>query len=136
MTWQSKDQKRWLDSARTRRDDLTVQGPEEMTWQSKDQKRWLDSPRTRRDASFLFGCVFLVFILFYLTRCGVCRYTQRLFHTHFKVWVMLIVEDPIKTGKLRTAIKTLFLYFNCCLSEKLNSISCSFISISFPTKKM
>ena len=40
---------KWLDSARTRRDDLTVPGPEEMTWQCKDQKRWLDSARTRRD---------------------------------------------------------------------------------------
>jgi len=40
---------------------------------------------------------------------------QESFHTHFRVQVMLIVEDSIVSVKWRTAIKALFLYFNMCL---------------------
>jgi hypothetical protein len=35
--------------------------------------------------------------------------------------------------KCRTAINVLFLYFNLCLSVKLDSLSCSLKSISFLT---
>jgi hypothetical protein len=49
----------------------------------------------------------------------------------FRVWVMLIVEYPTVTVTCRTAIKALFLYFNLCLSVMLDSLSCSFTSISF-----
>ena len=53
------------------------------------------------------------------------------FHSHFGIQVMLIVEDPTVTVKCRTAIQVLFLYFNLCLSIKMNSLSCSFTSKSF-----
>jgi len=33
-----------------------------------------------------------------------------LFHTHFTVWLMFIVEDPTVTMKFRTATKTILLY--------------------------
>jgi len=35
-------------------------------------------------------------------------------HTHFSIWVMLIIEDTTVTVKCRTTIKVLFLYFNVC----------------------
>jgi hypothetical protein len=41
------------------------------------------------------------------------------------------VEDH--NVKCRTAIKVLFLYFNLCLSVKLDSFSCSFTSMFFLT---
>jgi len=37
------------------------------------------------------------------------------------------------TVKCRTTIKELFLYFNLCLSVKLDSLSCSFTTITFLT---
>jgi hypothetical protein len=45
-------------------------------------------------------------------------------HTHFRVWVMVFVEDHTVTVKFRsrTAIKTLFLYLIVCLSVMLDSI--------------
>jgi len=46
---------------------------------------------------------------------------------------MLIIEDLTVTVKCRTAIKGLLLYFNLCLSLVLDSLSCSFTSISFLT---
>jgi hypothetical protein len=52
-------------------------------------------------------------------------------HTHIRVRVMLVVE--YSTVKCRTAIKFLFLYFKLCLSVMLDSLSCSFTSISFLT---
>jgi len=52
--------------------------------------------------------------------------TRRQFHTHLRVWVLLI-EDPIVTVKYRTA---LFLYLNLCPSVMLNSLSCPFVTIS------
>jgi hypothetical protein len=45
---------------------------------------------------------------------------------------MLIFEDTV-TVKYRTAIKMLFLYFNVHLSVMLDSLSCSFTSVSFLT---
>ena len=52
------------------------------------------------------------------------------FHTHFGVWVMLIVEYPIVTVICRTAIQVLLLYFNRCLIVMLDSLWCPFTSIS------
>jgi len=46
---------------------------------------------------------------------------------------MQIVEDPNVTVKCRIAIKVLSLFFNLCLSVTLDSLSCSFTSISFLT---
>ena len=48
---------------------------------------------------------------------------------------MLIIEDTTVTEKCRTAIKVLFLFFNfnLCLHVMLESLSCSFTSISFLT---
>jgi hypothetical protein len=45
-------------------------------------------------------------------------------HSYIKVCVMLLIEDPTMTVKHRTAIKTLFLYFNLCLCVKLDSLPC------------
>ena len=56
----------------------------------------------------------------------------RPFHTHFKVRVMLIIEDPAVTMQCRTSI-TLFLYSKYCRSITLDSLLCSFTSISFLT---
>ena len=53
------------------------------------------------------------------------------FHTHFRVWVSLIVEDPTVTVTCRTATKVPFLYLNLCLRVMFNSLSCPFTSISF-----
>jgi hypothetical protein len=53
------------------------------------------------------------------------------FHNHFRLWVILIVEHTTVTLKCRTAIKALFLYFNLCPSVMLDSLSCSFTYISF-----
>ena len=36
------------------------------------------------------------------------------FHAHFRVWVILIVEDPAGTVKCETASNALFLSFNLC----------------------
>jgi hypothetical protein len=45
--------------------------------------------------------------------CGkVEKSGQGPFHTHFRVWVMLITEDPTVTVKCNTAIKVSFLYLN------------------------
>jgi hypothetical protein len=38
---------------------------------------------------------------------------------------MLIIEDHTVIVKCRTVVKALFLYFNLCLSVKLDSLSCS-----------
>jgi len=57
-----------------------------------------------------------------------------LFHTHSRVWVLLIIEHLTAIVKFRTAIKALFLYINLCQSVKLDSLSCSFTSISLLTK--
>jgi hypothetical protein len=48
---------------------------------------------------------------------------------HFIVRVILNVADSTVTVKCRTAIKSLFLYFNICLSVMLDSLSCSFTLI-------
>jgi len=56
---------------------------------------------------------------------------QYVLHTHFRVCVTLIVEDPTVTVKCRTARKALCLYFNVCLSVMLDSLSCSFTPMSF-----
>ena len=90
---------------------------------------------------------------------------QNLIYLPIRVGFILIVEDPTVTVKCTTAIQALFLYFNVCLSVKLNliieltserdlylliyyklflyfnlclsvmldSLSCSFTSISFLT---
>ena len=42
-------------------------------------------------------------------------------------------EDPTLTVKCGTAIIVMFIYFNLCLSVMLDSLSCSFTSISFLT---
>jgi hypothetical protein len=52
--------------------------------------------------------------------------------SHFRVWVMLIIEDPTKTAKSSRAITTLFLHYNLCPSAMFDCLSCSFTSISFP----
>jgi len=44
--------------------------------------------------------------------------------------------SPTVTVKCKTAIKALFLYTNLCLSVKLDSLSCSFTSISFLTNQI
>ena len=49
-----------------------------------------------------------------------------------RVWVMFIVENPPVTMKCRTAIKAVSLCTN--LSVILDSLSCSFTSISFLSK--
>ena len=59
-----------------------------------------------------------------------------LFHTHLRVWVIHTVEDPAVTVKSRTAIKALSFYCNLYLSVMLDSVSCSFISISVHTNKI
>jgi len=46
---------------------------------------------------------------------------------------MITIDNPIVTVKCRTAIKVLFSYFNLCPSVNLDSLSCSFTSISFLT---
>ena len=46
---------------------------------------------------------------------------------------MLFIEDPTMIVKCRATLKVLFFYFNLCLSVKLDSLPCSFISISFLT---
>jgi len=74
-----------------------------------------------------------------MPRCSICwrsiEYDCRLglFHSHFRVQVILIVEDLTVTVKWRTAIKVLLLYFNLCLGVKLDTLSYSFTSISFFT---
>jgi hypothetical protein len=62
---------------------------------------------------------------------SICMFWKKCI-THLMVWVLLIVEDPTVTVNC-TAIKVLFLYFNLCLSVILDSLSCSFTSISFLT---
>jgi hypothetical protein len=52
--------------------------------------------------------------------------------SHFRVWVMLIIEDPTKTAKSSRAKTTLFLHYNMCASAMFDSLSCSFTSTSFP----
>ena len=46
---------------------------------------------------------------------------------------MHIVENPTVTVTYRTAIKAPFVYFDLCLGIILDSLSCSFTSISFLT---
>jgi hypothetical protein len=46
------------------------------------------------------------------------------FHVHFRIWFILIVEDPTVTMKCKISMKSLFLFFNFCLSEMLDSLSC------------
>jgi hypothetical protein len=41
-----------------------------------------------------------------------------------------MVDDPIVTVKCKTAINALFLYLNLYLNVMLNSLSCSFTSVS------
>jgi hypothetical protein len=43
----------------------------------------------------------------------------------FRVY-MIIIKDPIVIMKCRMTSRTLFPYFNLCLSEKVDSIPCSF----------
>ena len=57
--------------------------------------------------------------------CCIRKITERL----FRLWVILIVEDPTVTVKCRTAIKVMFIYFNLCVSVMLNSLSYLFTSI-------
>ena len=77
--------------------------------------------------------------LVYNTRVLVCVSSIKIFcnsvkvhtcygplHTHFRVIVMLIVEDPTVTVNCRTAINALFLYLNVCLSIMFDSLSCSY----------
>ena len=72
----------------------------------------------------------------FLTRnkehCSTTVYGQ--FHTHFKIWVMPIIEDHSVTVKWRTSQKELSFYFNLCPRLKLDSFSCSFTPIFFLTK--
>ena len=60
---------------------------------------------------------------------------QNKIHIHFRIWVILIGEDPTVTVKCRTAIKVMCLYLILCLSVMLDHLSCSFTSISFLTNK-
>jgi hypothetical protein len=59
---------------------------------------------------------------------------------HYKEFITLFqlklgeLQTPTVTVKCRMAIKVLFRYFNLCLSVMLDSLLCSFTSISFPTK--
>ena len=55
---------------------------------------------------------------------GIKRTTQlRPFHTHFRVRIILIFEDPTVTVNSIPAIQALFLYFNLCLSISVGQIS-------------
>ena len=54
-------------------------------------------------------------------------------HIMFRVWVLLIVEEPTVTMKCRTAIKVMFLYLILCPSVMLDSLSCSFTSTAILT---
>jgi hypothetical protein len=56
-----------------------------------------------------------------------------LFHTHYRVWVMVIVEDLTVTVKCRIAIAAQFLNLNLRLSIMFNRLSCSFASIALLT---
>ena len=47
---------------------------------------------------------------------------------------MIIIKDPIVIMKCIMTSRTLFLYFNLCLSEKVDSIPCSFTSAFFLTR--
>jgi hypothetical protein len=71
--------------------------------------------------------------IIYQQKKWVPLYCRHLFHTHFRVCVMFIIKVGTVTLKCRTVIKALFLYFNLCLSIMLDSLSCSFTSISFLT---
>jgi hypothetical protein len=51
----------------------------------------------------------------------------------FRVY-MIIIKDPIVIMKCRMTSRTLFLYFNLCLSEKVDSIPCSLTSAFFLTR--
>jgi hypothetical protein len=53
------------------------------------------------------------------------------FWIHFRVWITFIIGDPTVIVKYKTAIQSMFLYFNLCLSVKLDRLSCSFTSTSF-----
>jgi len=50
-------------------------------------------------------------------------------HYHFRVWVMLIIEDPLVTMKCRSAIKVVFLYTCLLLSVTLDMLPCPFTFI-------
>jgi hypothetical protein len=51
------------------------------------------------------------------------------FHTHIRVCVVLIVEDPSMTVKCRTTINSLFIYFTLSPRVMLNSISSTSIPL-------
>jgi len=56
-----------------------------------------------------------------------------LFHTHYRIRVMIIVEDLTVTVKCRTAITPQLLNLNLRLSIMFNRLSCSFASIALLT---
>ena len=58
------------------------------------------------------------------------------FQTHCRVCVLLIIGYPTVTVKCRTAIKTLFLYFNLCQCVTLNILLWSIIFITFLVSSM
>ena len=45
-----------------------------------------------------------------------------LFHIHFRMRAILIVDDPTMTVKCRTSITTIFIYLNLCKSVMLDSM--------------
>ena len=55
------------------------------------------------------------------------------FPTHFRLRIILIIEDPMESEKCTTAIIVLFIYINFCLRVRYDSLLCSFTSTSFLT---
>jgi len=80
--------------------------------------------------SQLLNCMLIMFS----TLTHYRYFIQRPFHIHFTV-MYANYRRPTVTVKCRTAIIMLFLYLNVCLSVDSGSLSCSFTSISFLTKR-
>ena len=58
------------------------------------------------------------------------------FHTHFRIWVILLVDNPTVTVKWRTAIKAVYLYFSLCPSVIFDILSCSLTAIFILTNSL
>ena len=59
------------------------------------------------------------------------RTDKGMLNTHFRVWVIPMVQEPTVTVKCGSVIKALFLYLNWCPSVMLDSFSYSFTFIAF-----
>ena len=86
-------------------------------------------------ATSIYNITILI-VIFFLNIFYCLNNDKRIRHKFFNLVlsspsVIFIIADPIV--KCRTAIKTMFLYINLCLSVKFASLSCSLTSISFLT---